>query len=214
MNNIFGNLTYVCGGIWGSIGIAQPVSIVLIGFCGVLVIGVVMYLGTRPNWQMLYANLDSKTAAEIYELAKDNNVPVRLKNSGRTILIPFEHVNDLRLKVAKSHCPVESRGVGLELFDDVKLGLAELQRRAGYQRALQGELPRMTGPRTLARIRKLYGDVPAIIITGYPDSALMFKALEYGPVLALVKPVSKQHLLAALRTAVGQERGRESAVAG
>lgn len=143
MNGIFSNLGFVLKEIWGNIGIAQRISIILICLVGATAVGVVMYMGTRPNWQVLYADLNSETASQIYELVRDENVPVKLKDSGRTIMVPYESMNDLRLKVTQSGVQVDQKGVGLELFDNVKLGLTEMQQRVGYQRAIQGELQRI-----------------------------------------------------------------------
>lgn len=143
MNKAFNNFLFICGEIWKSIGLAQKVSIVLVGALGALAISVVIYLGTRPNWQPLYTNLDTETAAEVYQVVNDEGVPVKTRDGGRTILVPFQHVNDLKMKVANADIMPESTGVGLELFDNVKIGLTEMQQQVGLQRALQGELQRM-----------------------------------------------------------------------
>lgn len=137
------NFLYICSEIWRNIGIAQRASIILIGIVAVAAIAGVTYMGTRPNWQVLYSGLDAETSSKIYELVQDEGVQVRLKNSGRTILVPFKHVYALRLKIASEGVVVGQKAVGLELFDNVKFGLTEKQQAVGFQRALQGELQRM-----------------------------------------------------------------------
>lgn len=145
MNKLFLNFLYVCRQIWNSVGTGQRVSLVLIALGGVAALATVVFLGTRPDWQVLYSRLEPEVAAKVYEQARDENIPVKLKDFGRTILVPHGYVNDLRLKTTEAGIDVGRKGTGFELFDNVKLGLTEMQQQVGYQRALQGELERMIG---------------------------------------------------------------------
>lgn len=49
-------------------------------------------------------------------------------------------------------------------------------------------MPGMNGVETFGRIRQVDSQVPVVIITGYPDSDLMAKALEIGPIGVMMKP--------------------------
>ncbi len=71
------------------------------------------------------------------------------------------------------------------------------------------KMPVMDGPTTLKEIREQHGQVPVVIITAYPDSELMHKALRYCPFTMLAKPVTSQQLLEALRLVLGE--GQEGA---
>ena len=61
------------------------------------------------------------------------------------------------------------------------------------------QMPVMDGATVLKQIREMYGNLPVIIVTGYPDSELLAQALEYGFLLVLAKPVSRQHLLESIQ---------------
>ena len=61
------------------------------------------------------------------------------------------------------------------------------------------QMPVMNGATVLKRIREMYGNIPVIIVTGYPDSELLAQALEYGSLLVLAKPISRQHLLESIQ---------------
>ncbi len=143
MDNGIGNLINACTEIWRSIGVAQKTSIILIMLVGFIAAGTVIYMGSQPDWQILYSSLDEESAGKIYELVKDENIPYRLKNSEKTILVPSKHVYSLRLRAVNEGISIGSSGKGLELFDNVKLGLTEKQQQVGFQRAIQGELERM-----------------------------------------------------------------------
>ena len=55
-------------------------------------------------------------------------------------------------------------------------------------------LPGLNGVEVFSRIRQLDGNIPVIIITGYPESELMARAMEYGLVTVLKKPFSSDDI--------------------
>ncbi len=57
----------------------------------------------------------------------------------------------------------------------------------------------MDGTEVLAHIRAEWGFLPVAIMTAFPESALMQKALMLSPVLLLSKPFTRAQLLAAVR---------------
>ena len=65
------------------------------------------------------------------------------------------------------------------------------------------KMPGMDGPAVLKEIRRGYGDLPVIIITGYPDSDLMARAMEYCPITMLAKPAASRQILASVESVLG-----------
>jgi excisionase family DNA binding protein len=63
-------------------------------------------------------------------------------------------------------------------------------------------MPGMTGPEFLQQLRKSHPAIPVIIITGFPDSALMMEAYHYGPLLLVPKPIEIKLLLGAVDIAL------------
>ena len=61
------------------------------------------------------------------------------------------------------------------------------------------KMPGMDGSTALGEMRKAYGAIPVIIITGYPDSDLMSRALEHSPVTLLSKPIRSADLVRAVK---------------
>jgi excisionase family DNA binding protein len=72
-------------------------------------------------------------------------------------------------------------------------------------------MPEMNGAQFLARLRDDHPDLPVIIVTGYPESELVFQAMQHAPVMLLAKPVDAPLLERTVRTALG---GRLPAAAG
>jgi len=57
----------------------------------------------------------------------------------------------------------------------------------------------MDGATTLKEIRRIHGLLPVIIITGYPESELVDRTLDYCPVTLLAKPLDPEQLVSTVR---------------
>jgi len=61
------------------------------------------------------------------------------------------------------------------------------------------QLPDLTGDQIYSIAKDKYPDLPIVIITGYPDSAMLDNILRFGPVTVLKKPLRVDDLEKALR---------------
>ena len=61
-------------------------------------------------------------------------------------------------------------------------------------------MPELDGSELFRRIREIDEHVPVAIITGYPDSDLMSRAMEQGPFLVMKKPFDSAQILEAVRS--------------
>jgi excisionase family DNA binding protein len=57
-------------------------------------------------------------------------------------------------------------------------------------------LPNMDVAELLGRVRQIQPTVPITIMTGYPDSVIMARALEHGPFAVMMKPFSEAEITA------------------
>jgi flagellar M-ring protein FliF len=95
----------------------------------------------RPDYQILFSNLDANDASRIAEELKSKKVPFQLEDGGRAIMVPENQVYQLRLDLASQGLP-KGRHVGFEVFDKLPFGTTEFVQKLKYQEALQGELAR------------------------------------------------------------------------
>lgn len=95
----------------------------------------------RPNYQILFANLEAGDAARITEKLQEKRVPYQLEGGGSAIMVPDEMVYQLRLDLASEGIP-RGNSVGFEIFDKLSFGTTEFVQKLKYQQALQGELAR------------------------------------------------------------------------
>lgn len=161
MLQLLKNVGYICTEVWRNVGMAQRVSMILVAVLTVGALSAIFYFGTRPNWHAVYTDLGRKKASQIYELAKSENIPVKLQDGGRTVLAPYRKVSDLRTRAASEGIKVADKGTGLELFDKQNFGMTKTQQKIGYQRAMQGELERM--------IRKMQGIENVRVLLAIPE---------------------------------------------
>lgn len=56
------------------------------------------------------------------------------------------------------------------------------------------KLPDIPGDELYAKLKKIYPDLPIVIITGYPDSEILTKILSSGPVTVIKKPIEYEQL--------------------
>ncbi len=127
--------------IWAQFGVNQKTSLVLACLVVAGVFAGVLYWSSRPSFALLYSGLRLEDAAAAREKLADEKIPVQLRDSGRSLLVPESDVYRARLLLASAGIPKQS-AAGLELFEQPRFGLTDFAQRVNYQRALQGELER------------------------------------------------------------------------
>jgi flagellar M-ring protein FliF len=96
-------------------------------------------IAMRPQYSVLFSNLNSTDASAIVEKLKAGKVDYQVAAGGSAIEVPSKNVYDLRLQMAGAGLP-SGNTVGFEIFDKPSFGMTEFTQRLNYQRALQGEL--------------------------------------------------------------------------
>jgi flagellar M-ring protein FliF len=124
-----------------SLSTGQLVSLVAV-FVGVLalVIGSAWYLN-RTEYRVLFSDLNGEEASKVVERLTADNVEYQLRDGGRTVLVPVDSTDTLRLQFAGEGMPTSGR-IGFEIFDKVAFGQTEFLEHVNYRRALEGELAR------------------------------------------------------------------------
>jgi flagellar M-ring protein FliF len=113
----------------------------------VAVIAVVVssaYWMSKPDYALLVADMDSETTAAVVSRLKSAKVSYQLGDGGRSISVPQERLDELRLQFASDGLPSAGR-LGFEIFDRPAFGTTEFLEHVNYRRALEGELARTIG---------------------------------------------------------------------
>jgi flagellar M-ring protein FliF len=119
----------------------QKISLVVLA--AAVVVGVVslIYLMNQEEYQTLYSDLGSEEANTVIERLKTQKVLYQIADSGKSIKVPAERINELRIQLASEGLPQGGK-IGFEIFDQNNLGMTEFIERVSYRRALEGELAR------------------------------------------------------------------------
>ena len=99
------------------------------------------YWMSAPQYTLLVADMDAETANAVVARLKTDKVAYQLGEGGRTVSVPADRVDELRLMFASDGLPSAGR-IGFEIFDRTAFGTTEFLEHVNYRRALEGELAR------------------------------------------------------------------------
>ncbi len=115
-------------------------TIILAAFALVIsTLVVITFWFNRTEYKVLYSDLSDKDAAQVTKILKEKKVLFKLQDQGKTILVPENSVQQLRLDLAGEGLP-KSGSMGFEIFDKTDFQSSEFVEGVKYVRALQGEL--------------------------------------------------------------------------
>ena len=121
--------------------LSQKMTIAIFGLLVIVGLAIMVYYMNQEEYQTLYSNLSSEEAGTVIAKLKDLKVQYRLTDSGRTVRVPANRVDELRIQLASEGLP-QSGKIGFEIFDKTNLGMTEFLEKVSYKRALEGELAR------------------------------------------------------------------------
>lgn len=120
---------------------ARQISLALVALISLTAFAWIIFQTQKVPYKVLYGNLGKQEASSVVKWLKDQGVPYKLKDQGKTITVPENKVYSTRLKLAGAGLP-KGQGVGFEVFDKQDFGVTQFTQQVNYQRALQGELSR------------------------------------------------------------------------
>lgn len=115
--------------------------------------GMIMW-ANAPEFRVMYSNINEADGGSIINELQKRNIPFKLSEDGKTLLVPSDQVNTLRLQLAEQGLP-KAGNVGFELMDHQSFGVSEFAEQINFQRGLEGELAKSIeslGPVASARV--------------------------------------------------------------
>lgn len=114
-------------------------SITFVGVVG-LIVGAAYWIN-RPSYALLYSDLDPESANAVVSRLKTAKIQYVLDDGGRSVRVPVERLDELRLDLASQGLPTTGR-IGFEVFDRTAFGTTEFLEQVNFRRGLEGELGR------------------------------------------------------------------------
>jgi flagellar M-ring protein FliF len=131
--------------LWGNLlalGPRRLLVLALVGAAVFAVVGLGSYYLSRPEYEPLYAGLDSQDVARIGVALQESGIPFDVNSDGTTVLVHPDEAAHARMLLAEKGLP-SSSGAGYELFDKMgAIGLTSFMQEVTRVRALEGEIAR------------------------------------------------------------------------
>jgi flagellar M-ring protein FliF len=106
-------------------------------------VGGIFWYGMRPDWRVLYADLDPEDVRQAGQVLATAQIPFEPTATGAGILVPAAQLDKARLLTAAKG--MRTGRLGFELFDKPNWVGSEFDEQVNYQRALEGELEHTVG---------------------------------------------------------------------
>lgn len=115
----------------------------MLGFAFSVAVAVAIVLWSQdPSYNLLFAGIAEKDAAEIIEALDKDGIKYKVESGSGAIMVPGSDVRELKLKLAAQGLP-RSTSLGYELLDQEQgFGTSKNVEQMRFQRALEGEIAR------------------------------------------------------------------------
>ncbi len=125
---------------WRALDRRRRIQIILSLLLFVAIVVILVWVTVSPKYEVLYTNLDPEEASAIVSYLEENKIPYKLKDGGRTILVPEEYVDRVRIDLASKGITA-SFSDAYAIFDQTRsMFLSAEQERIFEQRALEIKL--------------------------------------------------------------------------
>ena len=127
--------------LWNGLEIGQKLGIIILSVITLVVSSFFIMKSLEPNWSVLYSDLSPQDAAAVSESLKKSGYPFKLSADKKSVMVPQELQDELRIFVAENDL-IQDSSPGFELLDDMQLGSTDFKNKLTKQRIYQGELTR------------------------------------------------------------------------
>ncbi|MHC5067487.1 MAG: flagellar basal-body MS-ring/collar protein FliF [Planctomycetota bacterium] len=127
--------------VWGQLQVAQKATIVLVGVAFAILLAVIGYGASQPDYRVLASGLEQAQTSEIAAYLESQGVPYRLADRERTVEVPGGQLHSLRANLAEQEL-LGDGSVGFELLSEGGFGQSSFNEQKSYDRMVAGELER------------------------------------------------------------------------
>lgn len=140
-NNYFKLLGDDIKKLWGGLDLAQKFGMLALTVVTIVATTYFLSKAMEPNWAVLYTDLSEPDAVSVTENLKKNGYAYKIADDKKTILVPANQKDELRVFVAENDL-IKNSTPGFELLDNLELGSTDFKNKLTKQRIFQGELTR------------------------------------------------------------------------
>ena len=140
-NNYFALLSNDVKKLWNGLDDGQKLGMLALIIVTIIAATFFLSKAMEPDWVVLYSDLNEVNALSIVENMKKNGYQYKVSEDKKTILVPSNIRDDMRVFVAENDL-IKNGDAGFELLDDMQLGSTDFKNKLTKQRIFQGEITR------------------------------------------------------------------------
>ena len=140
-NNYFALLANDVKKLWNGLDDGQKLGMLALIVITLVAATFFLSKAMEPDWVVLYSDLNEVNALTIVENMKKNGYQYKVSEDKKTILVPSNVRDDMRIFVAENDL-IKTSDSGFELLDDMQLGSTDFKNKLTKQRIFQGEITR------------------------------------------------------------------------
>lgn len=140
-NNYFTMLSNDVKKLWNGLDDGQKLGMLALIIVTIIAATFFLSKAMEPDWVVLYSDLNEINALSIVENMKKNGYQYKVSEDKKTILVPSNIRDDMRVFVAENDL-IKNGDAGFELLDDMQLGSTDFKNKLTKQRIFQGEITR------------------------------------------------------------------------
>jgi flagellar M-ring protein FliF len=195
LNRVIGQIQEFMKGLSAS----RKMALGITGGVIMLVMGGMFYWASNQAYQPItHGNMSAEDSANIMRLLREKKIPFQVDTAGKSITVPPEYLNDLRLELAMQGMP-QTSGAGYELFDKQSFGTTSFLNKVNEKRALEGELMRSINTIKGVKRSRIHLAIPersAFVADQKKPTASVVLDLEPGTILNEKQAFGITHLIA------------------
>lgn len=183
MKNLFSNIIAQFREFHKTLGPTKRMALTASVLVIVVAMGFAVFLSTSSDYSVLLTNVPSDQLTTIIGKLNSKNVPFRLKDDSKTILVPNDLLHSTQMQLMAELGSSNMGTIGLELFDKQDFGINSYAQKVNYQRALQGELMRAINTLSAVKQSKVILALPqkkTIMEESAPPTASVVLSLNAG----------------------------------
>jgi len=112
--------------LWNGLDSAQKFGMLVILVVTLVAASFFLSKALEPDWAVLYSDLNEPNAVSVIEGLKKSGHQYKLSEDKRTILVPSNVRDELRVFVVENDL-IQSESSGFELLDDMQLGSTDFK---------------------------------------------------------------------------------------
>ena len=140
-NNYFSLLANDVKKLWNGLDEGQKLGMLVLIVITIVAATFFLSKAMEPDWVTLYTDLNEVNTISIVENMKKNGYRYKVSEDKKTILVPSNVRDEMRLYVAENDL-IKNSDSGFELLDDMQLGSTDFKNKLTKQRIFQGEITR------------------------------------------------------------------------